>query len=94
MKYPLDTRKKSFMNLVFYSVSLHCLEQGCQTQFLEDRSPAPTHKPCSFQISLNDLISWIRCVDGVFLMSFALVLKKTSWYRRRYSSPFRVKALL
>ncbi len=45
------------------------LDQGCQTQFLEGRSPAefcsnpaPTHKPCSFQISLKDLISWIRCV--------------------------------
>ncbi len=25
-------------------------------------------------------------------MSFALVLKKTSWYRRRYSRPLRVKA--
>ncbi len=24
-------------------------------------------------------------------MSFALVLKKTSWYRRRYSRPLRVK---
>ncbi len=24
-------------------------------------------------------------------MSFALVLKKTSWYRRRYSRPIRVK---
>ncbi len=24
-------------------------------------------------------------------MSFALVLKKTSWYRRRYSHPIRVK---
>ncbi len=24
-------------------------------------------------------------------MSFALVLKKTSWYRRRYSHPLRVK---
>ncbi len=42
--------------------------QGCQTQFLEGRSPAefssnpaPTHKPCSFQWSLKDLISWIRC---------------------------------
>ncbi len=46
-----------------------CLHQGCQTQFLEGRSPAefssnpaPTHIPCSFQIVLNDLISWIRCV--------------------------------
>ncbi len=45
------------------------LEQGCQTQFLEGRSPAefssnpaPTHKPSSFQISLKDVISWIRCV--------------------------------
>ncbi len=45
------------------------LQQGCQTQFLEGRSPAefssnlaPTHKPCSFQLSLKDLISWIRCV--------------------------------
>ncbi len=45
------------------------LDQGCQTQFLEGHSPAefssnpaPTHIPCSFQISLNDLISWIRCV--------------------------------
>ncbi len=43
--------------------------QGCQTQFLEGCSPAdfspnpaPTHKPCRFQISLKDLISWIRCV--------------------------------
>ncbi len=25
-------------------------------------------------------------------MSFALVLKKTSWYRRRYSRPLRVNA--
>ncbi len=25
-------------------------------------NPAPTHITCSFQISLNDLISWIRCV--------------------------------
>ncbi len=45
------------------------LRQGCQTQFLEGRSPAefssnpaPTHKPCSIQLSLKDLISWIRCV--------------------------------
>ncbi len=45
------------------------LEQGCQTQFLEGCSPAefssnpaPTHKPSSFQISLKDVISWIRCV--------------------------------
>ncbi len=45
------------------------VDQGCQTQLLESRSPAefssnpaPTHKPCSFQISLNDMISWIRCV--------------------------------
>ncbi len=30
-------------------------------------------------------------IDGVFLVSFALVLKKTSWYRRRYSRPLRVK---
>ncbi len=29
-------------------------------------------------------------IDGVFLMSFALVLKKMSWYRRRYSRPLRV----
>ncbi len=43
------------------------LKQGCQTQLLEGRSPAefcsnpaPTHKPCSFLISLKDLISWIR----------------------------------
>ncbi len=27
-------------------------------------------------------------------MSFALVLKKTSWYRRRYSRPIRVKSVL
>ncbi len=26
-------------------------------------------------------------------MSFALVLKKTSWYRRRYSRPLRVNHL-
>ncbi len=26
-------------------------------------------------------------------MSFALVLKKTSWYRRRYSRPLRVKII-
>ncbi len=26
-------------------------------------------------------------------MSFALVLKKTSWYRRRYSRPLRVKVI-
>ncbi len=26
-------------------------------------------------------------------MSFALVLKKMSWYRRRYSRPLRVKQL-
>ncbi len=32
-------------------------------------------------------------IDGVFLVSFALVLKKTSWYRRRYSRPLRVKLL-
>ncbi len=32
-----------------------------------------------------------KTVWGVFLMSFALVLKKTSWYRRRYSRPLRVK---
>ncbi len=45
------------------------LGQGCQTQFLEGHSPAefssnpaPTQIPCSFQISLNDLISWIRCL--------------------------------
>ncbi len=45
------------------------VRQGCQTQFLEGHSPAefcsnpaPTHIPCSFQISLKDLISWIRCV--------------------------------
>ncbi len=38
------------------------LFQGCQTQFLEGRSPAefysnpaPPHKPCSFQMSLKDL---------------------------------------
>ncbi len=28
----------------------------------EFRNPAPTHKPCRFQISLKDLISWVRCV--------------------------------
>uniref|UniRef100_A0A9J8DCT6 Uncharacterized protein n=2 Tax=Cyprinus carpio TaxID=7962 RepID=A0A9J8DCT6_CYPCA len=40
------------------------LQQGCQTQFLEGLSPAefcsnpsPAHIPCSFQISLKDLIS-------------------------------------
>ncbi len=27
-------------------------------------------------------------------MSFALVLKKTSWYRRRYSRPLRVNSVL
>uniref|UniRef100_A0A8C2KLG8 non-specific serine/threonine protein kinase n=1 Tax=Cyprinus carpio TaxID=7962 RepID=A0A8C2KLG8_CYPCA len=37
-------------------VHCHTLGQGCQTQFLEGRSPA------DFQISLKDLISWIRCV--------------------------------
>ncbi len=30
-------------------------------------------------------------IDGVFLVSFALVLKKTSWHRGRYSRPIRVK---
>ncbi len=29
-------------------------------------------------------------IDGVFLVSFALVLKKTSWYRGRYSRPLKV----
>ncbi len=45
------------------------ISQGCQTQFLEGRSPAefsskpaPTQIPCSYQINLNDLISWIRRV--------------------------------
>ncbi len=38
------------------------LGQGCQTQFLEGPNPAPGHIPCSFQISLKDLISFIRCV--------------------------------
>ncbi len=42
------------------------LQIDVKTQFLEGRSPAefssnpaPTHIPCSFQISLNDVISWI-----------------------------------
>ncbi len=38
------------------------LAVGNFKQVQEGRSPAPTHIPCSFQISLNDLISWIGCV--------------------------------
>ncbi len=58
-----------FHTLLKIKVLHDAIEQGCQTQFLEGRSPtefssnpAPTHKPWSFQISLNDMISWIRCV--------------------------------
>ncbi len=67
-------RKKCFFKeplteWFFVEPKMVLLRQGCQTQFLEGHSPAefcsnpaPTHIPCSFQISLKDLISWIRCV--------------------------------
>ncbi len=60
--------------LMLYCINLtlkitYHLNQGCQTQFLEGHSPtefisnpAPTHIPCSFQLSLKDLISCVRCV--------------------------------
>ncbi len=67
--------KSSHLFLVF-SAPVYCAPSlsCCQfvvltTQFLEGRSPAefssnptPTHIPCTFQISLNHFISWIRCV--------------------------------
>ncbi len=55
--------------LKYSSKQREALEQGCQTQFLEGRSPAefssnpaPTHILCSFHLSMKDLISWIKCV--------------------------------
>ncbi len=48
----------------YFSNHLVHLKQGCQTPFLEGHSPAefssnpaPTHKPCSFEISLKDFLA-------------------------------------
>ncbi len=60
--------------------------KGCQTQFLEGSSPAefsfnpaPTHTPCSFQISLNVLISWIGCVWIGLNLNFAGLWPSRNW---------------